>query len=220
MSLDSVSIINLALDRIGQQPIANMGQTTGNGPLAMRQYDKTRRACLSETWWTFARSETPNGLPLVSNNVWSNWQYAYEYPNDCLIVNYLCNPNLTSQIIGYPYTPAYWNDYNRNNPHEITVALAADKITATGQKIILSNMEDAILVYTKDVAESLMTDLFVDYLVAKLAKSFCLRLLPQSPILRDLDSEIAETGALAKRHSANEAVEPSTKKSDFERYRQ
>jgi len=27
MSLDSVSIINLALDRIGQQPIANMGQT-------------------------------------------------------------------------------------------------------------------------------------------------------------------------------------------------
>ena len=207
----------MALDRLGQAPIGVITQTTGNGPLCSRHYDSLRRSLLHHTWWTFARSEI--SLALLGNNQWQNWAYAYQYPVDCLRINYLMNPNLVASYIGYPYSPAMEEFYYKNCPHEVTQALDANN-NATGHKVILTNMENAILVYTKDVTDvALFPDPFAQVLVLRLARALCHKLLPNSSILADIKQELVEVENMALGTSSNESVEHAAMKSDFERYR-
>ena len=210
-------ICNLALDRLGQQPISGMAQTTGNGPLVARNYAHERDCLLRETHWTFARSET--ALALLENNIWANWAYAYAYPNDCLKIQYLCNPNLVADMIGYPFFPADRDWASRNCPHEVTQALDGNG-NPTGQKVILTNMEDAVLVYTKAVTDTaLFPETFTGVLVLRLARAIGYRLLPSSPIMNGLAAELVLADGVAKRDAANESVEWARRKSDIENYR-
>ena len=213
----SVDLVNLALDRLGQQPISSLSQTTGNGPLALSTYDHERRTLLNETHWTFARSEIT--LDLLSTNNWQNWSFAYSYPPDCIRIHYIMNPNLVQSYIGYPYNPAIENFFCRNCPHDVTQALDQNG-NQTGQKVILTNMEDAILVYTKDTTDiALFPEPFQDVLILKMAKSFCHKLLPNSPILSDIKQELAMVSSMAKGTSSNESVEHEALESDFQRCR-
>jgi hypothetical protein len=120
---------------------------------------------------------------------------------------------------GYPYEPALDEFAQRNSPHEVTQALDANG-NSTGQKVILSNMENAVLVYTKQVSDTaLFPETFTGVLVLRLARAVAYRLLPNSPILRDLAQELILSDSVAKRDAANESVEWMNKKSDIEKYR-
>jgi hypothetical protein len=191
-----------------------MSQTTGNGPLVARNYAHERDTLLRETHWTFARSEA--ALTLLANNTWSNYAFAYVYPADCLKIQYLCNPNLIANFPGYPYEPPLMEYCQRNCPHEVTLAVDSFGNT-TGQKVILTNLEDATLIYTKLVSDtSLFPASFIDALVLRLARAICHRLLPNTPILRDLAMELQAADATAKRDAANENAEWMHRRSDFE----
>lgn len=209
----------MALDLLGQQPISSMSQTTGNGPLLTRTYYQQRDALLRETHWTFARSEI--ALTLLNNNIWQNWEYAYQYPTDCLKIQYLMNPNLSPSVsgTGYPWGPMTWEMYQRDYPHEVTDQLDSNN-NATGQKAILSNMDNAYLVYTKAITDTaLFPATFIDALVLRIAKTICHRLLPNSPILNDLKGEYEKASAVAKRDASNESVEWANRPSSIEQYR-
>jgi hypothetical protein len=210
-------ICNLALDRLGQAPISSMSQTTGNGPVVSRNYYQERDALLRETHWTFARSEIT--LTQLSENTWQNWAFAYAYPPDCLKIQYLCNPNLVANFPGYPYEPPLDEFTQHNCPHEITQALDAFG-NPTGGKVILTNLEAAVLVYTKQVSDTaLFPASFTSALILRVSRAICHRLLPNSPILRDLALELQGADAMAKRDAAAESVEWMARKSDIEKYR-
>jgi hypothetical protein len=81
MSHTAVSLVNEALDHLGQAPIQALTDQTATAVLANRFYDTTRRKTLRLVPWRFAMKV--EALALSTDEI-LNWTYAYELPADCV----------------------------------------------------------------------------------------------------------------------------------------
>jgi hypothetical protein len=138
-------------------------------------------------------------------NTWHGWQYAYQYPSDCLEFRYIFNPYLSQTInnfVGiYPvYRP---NPTVQNIPFEVVAA------TDGNSRVILTNQPGAIGIYTKQITNTgLFTPLFVDALAARLAAECACTILINSGVhnleMQKYMAFIADAEAAAGTEEASE----------------
>jgi hypothetical protein len=145
-TVNMVSIINLALERIGIPPITSLEQTTSDVarrcnvvisialPALLRMHD-----------WNFARGTAV--LSLV-DTVNANWAYVYALPTNCLRV--------------LKVYAAGGRDANIKLPYEL--------IVVNGTRCLATNIDCAIIDYTAMLDDATLYDpLFSDALAFRLA---------------------------------------------------
>jgi hypothetical protein len=153
MTASPVSVANMALTRLGGRSIASLDEGSRESILANTFFDLSRDAVLREHHWTFAsRRRVLARVDSVLTG--SGWAYVYGYPTDCLAVRWLYNPVVDGDSI----------------PYEVTS-------DARGTRVILSDLGDAVLIYTARHTDMGRCDpLFIEALSWKLASEIAVPL--------------------------------------------
>ena len=151
-----VSICNLALSHSGANAtISSLGEQSEEAFHSNLLYSEARDTLLRSFPWGFAKRHlalTDVGSPP------GNWLYRYAYPNGCLIAREILQADATGDPI----------------PYELALS------DAFNSRVILTNQEDAILIYTFQVTNTLVFDAaFVQMLSWKLASDLAM------PLTRD-----------------------------------
>jgi hypothetical protein len=175
-----IDICNAALSEVGtRSTIASMTEASNEARNCAIHWDFARRSALRAAHWSFAGTqvalallsaqmgtpENPNGVAPMPP--WP-WNYEYAYPNDCLRIRYLQWPPTTN---GTP-TQLNWtgnyppldtgdsgalgaNSMRRRPPYEVS----SDMDTVGNKiKVILTNLEFALIKYTYDCTDPNMWD--------------------------------------------------------------
>jgi hypothetical protein len=77
-----VSIINVALSRLGANPITSLSETAAEATHASNLWDVARQSALRDHPWNFAVTEVE--LSAVVGSTSQNYTYVYQLPADCL----------------------------------------------------------------------------------------------------------------------------------------
>lgn len=200
-SLSDAQICNLALDAAGTRAtITTLAEPSSEARACARQYGPCLTAMLQAAHWNFARKQAAlsllkDGTVTPSQNVPVPWLYEYAYPSDCVQARYLMPQfqvsNTTTQ--GDVIVPPYWI----GPPVRFIVSTDLDSGGNT-IKVILSNMPQAVLVYTSLVTD---TGLFDDVFVQALAYYIAHRIsIPLSG-----DKTLARTNGQLAQQLANQA---------------
>ena len=148
-TISSVKIANMALSHVGaKSSIESFTENSAEARQVNLWYDYSRLQALEAFNWNFARKRIT--LAVHSEAAPTDiWAYRYQYPADCILVREIANPagKLADAV-----------------PFDI-------EVDATGnEKTILTDVQDAKLVYTFDVtAPSLFSAFFVEVLSHLLA---------------------------------------------------
>lgn len=193
MSLTEGQICTVALGRVGEkQAVDNLNANTTAAKLCKAVYEMARDACLEEYPWPFATRRAILGVLAddatdTEARDTTAYSFVYAVPTDMLIggARYietgLANPAPDQQI------PFVIEDDEEEGP------------------ILLTNQEDAELVYTRKVTETgKFTPLFTDALAWRIAYELCFS-LPVKPevaarMLGAYQMKVAEAAASAFRH--------------------
>lgn len=186
MALSTVQIGNMALSAIGaRSTIESLSEDTVEAQQINLWYNTARKQTLAAFDWTFARkratlsahSEDPPDAV---------WSYRYQYPVDCVAAREIENP------LGWDADAV---------PFEI-------EVDSTGEtKSILTDQEDAVLVYTFDQAAPVMFSSHFDITLAHLLGWYIAYSLTGSTKVQDAMLERYNLLVLqAPVHDANERV--------------
>lgn len=146
-----VQICNLALSHVGAFRIQSLDDATKEAQECNTLYDPTRDAVLRDHKWGFA---TKRLVLALLPDTYSGWTYAYQYPSDCLAAREIYNP-LNSSNQGC------CNDPNCNNScQSVSKKIDFEIITNDNKdaRIVLTNQEDAELIYTAKVTDPNLFD--------------------------------------------------------------
>jgi hypothetical protein len=182
VATSAVQIANLALGRVGEKNrISSLTDNTATARAVKGAWDLTLESCLAAHRWRFARKH--EDLALLSYTR-SGFAYAYALPTGCIEAIRIFNGERRGAA---PWAPAFrffsdsgqafWMNYTLfpETPFEIESGDAADA------RILLTDMEDAELIFTKKVTEpGLFPPLFTDAFAWKLALELAL-VLPDRP---------------------------------------
>lgn len=130
--VSSTDIANLALSIAGSTvTIASLDEKSVAGRQCKLWYDFTRRQVLESHNWGFARKR--KALAGHGEDPPAEWTYRYQYPADCIKARLIENP------VGWTGD-----------------AVPFDVENVNGQLSILSDLEDAKLIYTYDLTDPLL----------------------------------------------------------------
>lgn len=141
-----VEICNLALGNIKANSINSLTEASLAAQVCNQRYQLALDSMLESFPWRFARKVTPLSLLAYEPNL---WVYAYSYPIDCLKAHSVI-PEValaTDRTLAYHFNGEY--DYLRGL--DTTFDIGQDD---TGDKVILTNMSDAHLIYTAKVTNA------------------------------------------------------------------
>ena len=161
MSDTAITLCSKALIKIGAKSITSFEEETAEAEVANQLYEPTLQNLLASYPWRFAL--TQKTLARLTESPISDYQYAYQLPNDCVRV-LSAGQNTRSSGLNY-------------------------KIV--GQKLY-TNADTALLNYIRRPEENAFPAFFVDALVGKLAAEFCLP-LTESTTRTDYVKKMAET---------------------------
>jgi hypothetical protein len=164
-------VVNLSLARMGRpERIGNLYEGSKFAKAALAIYGQTRDSLLREGNYGFAERNI-NAVLLKSAPVggytpgvpWNGplyppppWNYEYQYPSDCL------------QVRNIKPIPIFVQNYDPQ-PHTWTVE--NDQFFTPAQKVILTNVQSAQLVYTAQVTDPQTWESdFVETFAAALAR--------------------------------------------------
>jgi hypothetical protein len=157
MSSTPEDVCNLALFRVRADEIGSLDEQSVNAEKCRVLYPHIRDMVLTEYPWGFARATRALSR---KEDTPVEWEYAFDYPNDCVKARYLVPTNDQGETISgynvnlYDEQPIHWE-----------LGLGED-----GKKVILTNYEHVHLVYTRQVDDVLLWDaLFTDLLAWRLA---------------------------------------------------
>lgn len=184
MSSD-VQICNRALAEIGtRSTIVSLDEASTEAVNCKLQYTPMRQALLRAAGWGFARAQcTLTTLGTAANNT-SPFPYLYEYawPSDALKIKYLVDIPP-----GWPFpTGPQTNNPPTGDPGPIPMfapsrknrfLVSSDIVNGSRQRVILSNLFQAIAIYTADVTDGSQWDpLFEEALVCLIASKIVIPL--------------------------------------------
>lgn len=135
MAVTEAQICNLALAHIKQTQttIANLDTDSGNTAVQCRiHYDVARQFVLADHNWNFATKRV--ALADISSDPMSpsTWAYRYDYPSDCLRIQ----------------------EIERLSRSNVTVPFKVEAEDDGSGLSILTDMEDARVIYTYDISNA------------------------------------------------------------------
>lgn len=136
-----VDICNMALGHLGvSMTIMDIQAENSVEARTCRTFFETARdLALEEAPWPFAKRT--NDLQIVAGNKYG-WEYRYRYPNDCLSARQI----ITEELTGIVETGD-----SIIRPMPIPFEVVEDE--ANGGKAILTDVENAILIYTARITK-------------------------------------------------------------------
>jgi len=196
-SVSEVQLCNLALSRLGCPGIQSLSEASRQARACSLHYPVARDAVLRDHPWTFARKEQT--LALVSDETVSGWDYVYQYPTDCLNAIRIHDETASAD------PDSYYDDtqatYSSSKKIEFEVVASED----LDARRIVSNQENAILVYTAAVTNPVVFDsLFSQALVLQLASAMAVALKRSQSLAKNLYQEYLVVLGVAKASNANE----------------
>lgn len=194
MSSDT-EVANLALAKIGtRSTIASLTEDSNEARAINLIYANTRDQVLGMAFWNFARKTANLGVLKIApgamgstsagGNVWSpdwpppGWLYEYAYPADCIQMRFI-SPQFSNNV-GVDGIPVFGNAVTTVAPYATAAArfeVATDSIAGNQQNVILTNVYQAIGVYTLRVTNpDLWGSQFIEALAAAIAGRVAMQL--------------------------------------------
>ena len=128
MSLSKAKLYNITLNILGvSTPLENANSTDNRAILLNNYYEIARDYVLKDFDWNFASQYRKLTLRNDYTNEESKFGFCYDYPNDCICAREIY-------------------DYNSKKLQKFIISSLSN-----GQKVILTDVEDAILRYTKKI---------------------------------------------------------------------
>jgi hypothetical protein len=189
----------MALSNIGaRSSIESLTEQSIEAQQCKLWYDFARTATLEAHDWSFARKR----LTLATHTQEppdGQWAYRYQYPADCVVARIIENP------LGYTAD---------------AIPFTVEVDSTDNSKSILTDSDDAVLVYTFDVTNpQLYTPLFVDTLAFALAYRVAFTLTGKSTI-RDAMRELwMRQIVIASATDGNEEIEKGPREAEWIRGR-
>lgn len=155
MAVNKVTLANMALSHIGaKNTLQALTEASAEAKQCNLWYEPSRRKTLMAYDWNFARrrlalaehsEDPPEGV----------WAFRYQYPASCLVAREIENGN------GGRYLNIQLPSQGANISNAIPFEIETD---STGeQRTILTDMEDAVLIFTFDqTSTDMFSDLFDD----------------------------------------------------------
>lgn len=186
-SISSVKIANMALSHVGaSSQIESLADQTAVGKVSNLWYDFSRLQVLEAHNWSFARKRQALALDAEAADG-IEWCFRYQYPADAVAIRELANP-LGSDADAVPYAVEISSDGTR--------------------KTIVTNLEDATAIYTKDLeATALFSAFFVEALSYLLAHHIAYTITGKLSLRASMLSTYSAFMQLAPAQNANENVD-------------
>lgn len=162
-----VNICNLSLSHIGVKSIAALSESTKEARECNLKYPFAREEVLRAYPWNFAEKRVT--LALLTDT-YVGFDYAYQYPTDCLDAREIYNP--AGSGIG-TYFDSTTGEYVNKAKIEFKVVVNDD----LDSRVILTNQEDAVLIYTAKVTDpNIFDSMFIKMLSHFLASELAVPL--------------------------------------------
>ena len=180
MSDTAITLCSKALIKIGAKSITSFEEETAEAEVANQLYEPTLQNLLASYPWRFAL--TQKALARLTEKPISDYQYAYQLPNDCVRV-LSAGQNIKSSGLNY-------------------------KIV--GQKLY-TNANEVVLNYIRRPEENSFPAFFTEALIGKLATEFCLPLTESTArtdyIKKLSDGEIASARLMDSQQNINSSFQ-------------
>lgn len=184
--MNPTTVCNIALGEAQSRTTISGFPPIDNSPAAVQAglfFTPKTQALLRAANWDFARRQEAgtliqqafiNGSP-SSDPPPQPWLYSYQYPSDALRVRFLIQYQ-QPQAGGVPFTTGPQNVINPAYATTSVPFVVANVPQASGQprKLILTNMQNAYIVYTCDLSQTpdMWDSLFLSGVTATLAAYF------------------------------------------------
>ncbi|MGA2937291.1 MAG: hypothetical protein ABSF52_09365 [Syntrophobacteraceae bacterium] len=226
-----VDICNRALSVIGtRSSIASMTEANPEAEACTTHFEAATRALLRLAPWSFARYQANLALIAAAGNTPENpnntppfppvpWTYEYAWPQDCVRLRQVkppyYPPGETPENSGLVLMPGFYQapmnmPFGFNNRPSYQIGLDYD---ANGNqiKVIMSYIEDAIIIYTALVDNpNLWDDEFSEAMVFMLASHLVGALIGDKQMDKALYEKAAQAAIVARAVDGNEQpVSPS-----------
>jgi hypothetical protein len=186
-----VEIINLALGHLAQAPITSISEASVQAQTAVRVWDSCRKECLRGHDWSFGTVVATLSLSatygtLSTSGLYAgDYLYAYTYPTSCLSMWHVYGEDLADKTVGEDFRELY------------------DQVNA--QKVIVTNVADALGEYTFDVTDPQFYDAnFVTVFALRLAVDMAMPLTGDPQLRLTMVKAFTEAMNDAERMSAYE----------------
>jgi hypothetical protein len=185
-NLTAPIVVNSALQQIASQTqITALNDGSSAAKAATIIYAPTVQLMLRELDPAFARFTAALSVAVNPSQV-VPWTYEYAYPADCVRVRQIRPP--ASPTAGFLADP--------NDPVPIQGNVAFDLISSVNTKVILTNQQNALLVYTTlTVTEAQWDAAFTDALVRRLANPLAMALSGRPDFAKTILEESAQMAA-------------------------
>ena len=208
-----VDICNFALSNVGAfAGLQTVEIGSSKEAVACRaQYPLALKAALRDPDcdWGFARKTIQLALADLEP---VGYTYAYKYPSDCIRALRIHNPAIEGDCVLTEY------DYIRRKLKRIPFELGSDP--SGNNKLILTNREQAVLVYTGFIDNPNMFDpLFAEALGYKLSAAFVPIFKANTNMQAFYLNQYEKSKARAAAAAANESAPEAEGSSDFEHAR-
>ena len=166
-------IANMAIDRIGHEPITSFDQGNKAADLISRNYARVRNALLRAHPWNFAIKRATLALSGTTPN--HEFDYQHTLPTDCLkVIRTEWEADFTSgaAIYGFPGVHGYATN---SVPYRIE------------GRFLLCNETVASIEYVAEITDCAQFDeLFIDILAQRLAAEICMSLTDNATLAKGL----------------------------------
>lgn len=197
MAISSVQIANFALSKTGSDStIESLTEGSAEAQSANLWFEHSRNQTLAAFKWSFATKRAT--LAAHAEDPPDDWNFRYVYPADCLQMRFIQNP------AGKGADPI---------PFEIEIAL-------NGTRSILTDAEEAIGIYTKDVTDTfLYPSYFIEIFATILASHIALDLTGSPTLANYLEDRARIMLVFASSVDASEKQEEKPRDADWIRGR-
>jgi len=205
-----IEICNRAITEIGGYPIQALTEQTKEAQTCSLLYAPARDEVLRAHPWNFATRRVT--LALLSET-YTGWTYAYQYPTDCLLVREIYDA--TSVTPGnYGLTEQAIFENTRAVSYKPEFEVAADSTLTS--KVILTEKENAVLIYTARVTDTNMFDpLFTRALALRLAADLVTPMKGDPQMKQRLEEQSYRAIMQAEADNANECQKDPDNASTF-----
>lgn len=183
MEISDVRICNMALSGLGLAAISSLTEASAEAVQCNLHFEPARDAVLRDYPWNFATKRfalTESGEVTPPAGVWG---FAYTLPPDCLTAREI--------VVAAGDAPPF----------------AIEAISSGLGRILYTNEEDAVLLYTARITEPTLFDpKFVEALRWNLASQICMPLTRNTTLMQMAVTLYQNALASAQRVDANEGV--------------